>query len=223
MSAVTIAVGGRWREIEEDNSKLRSRLADLEHQSLTQKDSLDHVSQKLEVTTSEMHALRMENMSKTAELHSLEESFCASTAEIAEMKATAEVSALTIRQMNSQQDASSAKIQSLRQELEEALQQACQLKVQIASKEQALALESSLRKKAEAKNQLYHAELCTLESRLAKQGTHVQLLLRDKERLWSQLSRCRGTKEPSMQKQEDESGTRKPLKKDSLESKAGSG
>lgn len=224
MSAVTIAVGGRWREIEDDNSKLRSKLADLEHQFLMQKNLLDHVSQKLEVATSETDALRMENMSKTDELHSLEASFCASTAEIAEMKATAEVSASMICHMNSQQDASSEKIQSLRQDLEEALREACQLKVHIASKEQALALESSLKKKAEAKSQLRHAELCTLESRLAKQGTHVQLLLRDKERLWSQLSRCRGTKETS--KQEEESGTRgkeKVLKKDSLESKAGSG
>ena len=85
-------------------------------------------------------------------------------------------------------------IESLRGALEEKLHEASQFKTQLASKEQALALQSSLKKKAEAKNDLFHTELCTLESRIAKQSTHVQLLLRDKERLWSQLSRYRDGK-----------------------------
>lgn len=146
--------------------------------------------------------LRRENASKAEELNALKDSLRASTAEIAEMTLSAEVSASMIRDMNSEQDASSEKIESLRLQLEERLHEMGQLKSQLASKEQALQFESALKKKSEAKHQLCHAELCTLESRYAKQGSHVQLLLRDKERLWSQLSRCRGSESKEQSKQD---------------------
>ena len=191
---VTIAVGGRWREIEDENSELRSKLVASEQQLAVHKDMVVSVSDQLRVATSEMDSLRTENTSKADQLLSLKESLRISYAEIAEMKAQVEMSSSIIYDMNSQQDASSEMIESLRGALEEKLHEASQFKTQLASKEQALALQSSLKKKAEAKNDLFHTELCTLESRIAKQSTHVQLLLRDKERLWSQLSRYRDGK-----------------------------
>lgn len=191
---VTIAVGGRWREIEDENSELRSKLVASEQQLAVHKDMVVSVSDQLRVATSEMDSLRTENTSKADQLLSLKESLRISYAEIAEMKAQAEMSSSIIYDMNSQQDSSSEMIESLRGALEEKLHEASQFKTQLASKEQALALQSSLKKKAEAKNDLFHTELCTLESRIAKQSTHVQLLLRDKERLWSQLSRYRDGK-----------------------------
>ncbi len=191
---VTIAVGGRWREIEDENSELRSKLAASEQQLAVHKDMVVNVSDQLSVATSEMDSLREENTSKADQLLSLKESLRISYAEIAEMKTQTEMSSSIIFDMNSQQDASSEMIENLRVALEEKLHEASQFKTQLASKEQALALQSSLKKKAEAKNDLFHTELCTLESRIAKQSTHVQLLLRDKERLWSQLSRYRDGK-----------------------------
>ena len=195
--SVTIAVGGRWREIEDENSQLQHQLAASEARFSAQKSELDAVCEKLKLATSELERLEVSNMSKTAEMHLLEESLNASTEEIGEMRAAAEVSASTIQLQNSQQQASAAEIEHLRRELEGELHQIGQMKSQLASKEQTLALESSLRRKAEARNELFHAEMCTLESRFAKQGTHVQLLLRDKERLWSQLSRTRIPKSES--------------------------
>eukprot|EP00435_Cladocopium_sp_Y103_P044250 s1015_g12.t1 len=203
MSAVTIAVGGRWREIEDDNSDLRSKLAISEAQISMQRSELEDASEKLRCATSEMDILQRENASKAEEMNALKDSLRASKAEIAEMTISAEFSASMIGRMNSQQDASSEQIESLRLELQERFHELGQFKSQLASKEQALQLELTLKKKAEAKHQLCHAELCTLESRYAKQGSHVQLLLRDKERLWSQLARCRGSERKEQSKQDE--------------------
>lgn len=202
MSAVTIAVGGRWREIEDDNSDLRSKLAASEALVSMQRSELEDAFEKLRCTASDMDILQRENASKTEEVNALKDSLRASTAEIEEMTASAEVSASMIRDMNSEQDASSENIESLRLQLEERLHELGQFKSQLASKEQALQFESTLKQKAEAKHQLCHAELCTLESRYAKQGSHVQLLMRDKERLWSQLARCRGSESKEQSKQD---------------------
>ena len=202
MSAVTIAVGGRWREIEDENSDLRSKLAASEALVSMQRSELEDAFEKLRCTASDMDILQRENASKTEEVNALKNSLRASTAEIEEMTASAEVSASMIRDMNSEQDASSENIESLRLQLEERLHELGQFKSQLASKEQALQFESTLKQKAEAKHQLCHAELCTLESRYAKQGSHVQLLMRDKERLWSQLARCRGSESKEQSKQD---------------------
>ena len=151
MSAVTIAVGGRWREIEDENSDLRSKLAASEALVSMQRSELEDAFEKLRCTASDMDILQRENASKTEEVNALKNSLRASTAEIEEMTASAEVSASMIRDMNSEQDASSENIESLRLQLEERLHELGQFKSQLASKEQALQFESTLKQKAEAK------------------------------------------------------------------------
>merc|ERR1711920_317696 len=56
--------------------------------------------------------------------------------------------------------------------------------------------EAAERCRARAEVERLRAELDAAESRLANRGTHVDLLLREKERLWGQLSRERKRCEP---------------------------
>merc|ERR1712039_759875 len=66
----------------------------------------------------------------------------------------------------------------------------------LASTELRAANEAAGRCRAAAEVERFRAELDAAESRLANRGTHVDLLLREKERLWGQLSRERKRCEP---------------------------
>merc|ERR1719190_253382 len=80
---------------------------------------------------------------------------------------------------------------ALRCELEAALTEMSRLRLQAANAEISGAREQSGRCEAEAHGKHLQAELAVVEARLTNRGTHVDLLLREKERLWSQLSRAR--------------------------------
>ena len=196
MSGVTIAVGGRWREIEDENAQLRRDLVDSRAQLEQQEAELKASFSELEASRAEAFGLRRQEEESMVEAQRLCEALESSKKAREEVEAQNLEAARREEELLATKEALCLEVKKLGQGLEEANDGAFQLRAQLATKEQLLALETSLKKKAEAKNEMFHVELSTLESRYGKQSTHVQLLLREKERLWSQLSRSREAKPP---------------------------
>lgn len=96
-------------------------------------------------------------------------------------------------------------------------EEASQLQILAARAELRASREEGGRLEAEARRDCLQVELSVAEGRLINRGTHVDLLLRDKERLWGQLARARrGTctndesKEPPSTPQKDDVATGRP-------------
>lgn len=178
MSKAAVAVDGRRREIDDEYAELRKELAACRDQHARQMSVLDETSAKLRNLFSENDSLQSEALRRNH-------------VEMEEMKTSEAELTMRVGDLTAAKDALTLECTSLREKLEAVHHETFQLKSQLGSKEQTLALELSLKRKAEARNEHLQSELCALESRYAKQGTHVQLLLREKERLWSQLNRSR--------------------------------
>ena len=194
MSGVSIAVGGRWREIEDENAQLRRDLVASQVLREQQEADLNKASEELEALKSEALDLRQQAQEKIEEAQGLCEALESSEKAREQLEKQKLEAACREEELVATQEALCLEVKTLGQSLEEAKDLAKQLRAQLATKEQHLGLEMSLKKKAEAKNEILEVELSTMETRYGKQSTHVQLLLREKERLWSQLSRSREQK-----------------------------
>jgi len=190
---VTVAVGGRWQEIEDANHRLSRDLAVAEEDAISQKSALAKAEAALQMAASRDSSLREALEAKAAEAEALRESLVLSAQALAETSAAASIANEEVSQLTSSCSSFSFECQRLRQSLEESLAEASRTMTQLAARQQDLSLESSQKAEMAAKNLHLESELAMLQSRYTNQGTHVQLLLREKERLWTQLSRCRNT------------------------------
>lgn len=186
-----IGVGGRWREIEEENRTLC-----LELRAWQSEAALAH-----EQTEAAVHEAAMMRLQATAA-----EQACQRTKDEAAHLCN-ELS--FVREALSEAAIASATLESRACEAEDARQRlsaecsALQLRLcaheeenfrmeSISSKAELKASrEESGRLDAETSRDSLKAELSVSEGRLVNRGTHVELLLRDKERLWGQLARAR--------------------------------
>ncbi|CAE7207006.1 unnamed protein product [Symbiodinium necroappetens] len=188
---VTVAVGGRWQEIEDANHRLSRDLALAEEDAVSHKLALAKAEASLRMADSRNSGLREALEAKAAEAEAFRESLVLSAQALAETSAAASIANEEVSQLTSSCSSSAFECQRLRESLEESLAEASRTMTQLAAKQQDLSLESSQKAEMAAKNLHLESELAMLQSRYSNQGTHVQLLLREKERLWTQLSRCR--------------------------------
>eukprot|EP00927_Polykrikos_kofoidii_P072439 TRINITY_DN68558_c0_g1_i1.p1 TRINITY_DN68558_c0_g1~~TRINITY_DN68558_c0_g1_i1.p1 ORF type:complete len:408 (+),score=70.93 TRINITY_DN68558_c0_g1_i1:85-1308(+) len=186
-----IAVGGRWRALEEENQTLAAELA----------------AHRCEVSAATSACAAAESIVKGSE-----EIAAASQKECAEAKIEAtelrcEISILRCNLNEASEAAEQSRDYSeqlekaneilleelfLSQEDSDVLRkQASALRASGAACEVRVRHEVDAMAVAESSCERLRAELEVMESRLANRGTHVDLLLRDKERLWTQLSRAR--------------------------------
>ncbi|CAE8642015.1 unnamed protein product, partial [Polarella glacialis] len=101
--------------------------------------------------------------------------------------------------LGQESEAFAAACGQLRSELEASQAEASRRRSLAAGAEQSAAFERSAKGRAEARNEHLEAELAAAQCRLANRGTHVELLIRERERLWAQLERSRrrgGAEEP---------------------------
>lgn len=96
-----------------------------------------------------------------------------------------------IGELSERGEATSAECATLQSELSRSRAETSRFRGLAASWEVQAAQEHSWWTEAEASSSRLREDLAAAESRLANRGTHVELLLREKERLWSQLSTAR--------------------------------
>ncbi|CAE7255283.1 TTLL6 [Symbiodinium sp. CCMP2456] len=177
---VTVAVGGRWQEIEDANHRLSRDLALAEEDAVSQKLALAKAEAALQMAASRNNGLREALEAKAAEAEAFRESLLLSAQALAEASAAASIANEEVSQLTSSWSSSSFECQRLRQSLEESVAEASRTMTQLAAKQQDLSLESSQKAEMAAKNLHLESELAMLQSRYSNQGTHVQLLLREK-------------------------------------------
>lgn len=191
MATPFVAVGGRWREIEEQNVAQARHLKELRSEA--------------EVERAALQSSRM----RVAELEALAAKFClerdAEAAASQEFRAEIRIlrtqlgdsceqgsaSQLQASELQAECVARLAEVTTLQEALEATRAEARSFRSQLAATAQRLALEQSSRNEANALVDRLKAELQAAEGRLINRGTHVELLLKEKERLWAQLMRAR--------------------------------
>ena len=178
---VTVAVGGRWQEIEDANHRLSRDLAAAEEDVATQKAALAMAEASLISASSSNRSLHQTLEVKTEEAEALRESLVQSAQALAETSAAASLANEEKAQLTSSCSDLLLECQRLRQSLEDSLAEASQARSQLAARQQDLSLESSQKAEMAAKNLHLESELAMLQSRYTNQGTHVQLLLREKD------------------------------------------
>eukprot|EP00931_Biecheleriopsis_adriatica_P109394 TRINITY_DN83657_c0_g1_i1.p1 TRINITY_DN83657_c0_g1~~TRINITY_DN83657_c0_g1_i1.p1 ORF type:complete len:311 (-),score=79.28 TRINITY_DN83657_c0_g1_i1:70-1002(-) len=189
--AATIFVGGRWRKIEEENEVLQSELAESRRETAVSATALRCAEAGLEAAARTEEKLRAELSAATADATCCGQSLAASRLafdEVSEAVALANCRAAELAQARSILSEEAAQ---LHQALDRAQREACGARTALAASEQRISLERSCRGKAESRGEHLEAEVAVGQNRLVAARTHVELLLREKERLWGQLARSR--------------------------------
>ena len=88
---VTVAVGGRWQEIEDANHRLSRDLAVAEEDAISQKSALAKAEAALQMAASRDSSLREALEAKAAEAEALRESLVLSAQALAETSAAASI------------------------------------------------------------------------------------------------------------------------------------
>jgi len=186
-----VAFGGRWNTLQEENSVLTAEI----------RASQEEVSW----AGVELEAARRRNREVNDEATTLQSAFYESTltssmltGELATMRCAlgdaSEAGAAAAQRAAERKyalEALESENMTLRSDIAVAQEAASRSELLAAAAEIRAAQERSGRHEAEACAENLTAKLSASEARLANRATHVDLLLRDKERLWAQLSRAR--------------------------------
>ncbi|CAE7266060.1 hypothetical protein AK812_SmicGene10874 [Symbiodinium microadriaticum] len=165
---VTVAVGGRWQEIEDANHRLSRDLALAEEDAVSHKLALAKAEAALQMADSRNSGLREALEAKAAEAEAFRESLVLSAQALAETSAAASIANEEVSQLTSSCSSSSFECQRLRESLEESMAEASRTMTQLAAKQQDLSLESSQKAEMAAKNLHLESELAMLQSRMTK-------------------------------------------------------
>eukprot|EP00929_Paragymnodinium_shiwhaense_P040155 TRINITY_DN20987_c0_g1_i1.p1 TRINITY_DN20987_c0_g1~~TRINITY_DN20987_c0_g1_i1.p1 ORF type:complete len:341 (-),score=67.09 TRINITY_DN20987_c0_g1_i1:263-1231(-) len=187
----TVALGGCWQELEERNSALRALLQTSESELALAE------SARAQAIQAEEHFERSEVAEHTRR-HQVEEEAGQLRCEVLFLRTALSEASQAGEEATSKAQASSSHAVSLRDEFAEsqaALEReslaASSLRGKLAAIECRASCEASALAEAVARSECLSAELQVAEARFCNRGTHVDLLLRDKTRLWSQLEKLR--------------------------------
>lgn len=186
-----VGVGGRWHAIEEENRALASELQAWRGEAESAHGELATARREEQALQSQSAASEAVCEASNQELHDCqsEAAFLRQTlARGAEASADLQGQIFEVTGARSELAAECAALQRSLGKHEE---QASQLQGLAARAELKASREESGRLEAEASRDCLRAELNIAEERLVKRGVHVDVLLQDKQRLWSQLSRAR--------------------------------
>mmetsp|Transcript_89449 Transcript_89449/g.158768 ORF Transcript_89449/g.158768 Transcript_89449/m.158768 type:complete len:293 (-) Transcript_89449:28-906(-) len=191
LPTAAVTVGGRWREIELENESLVLQLGRSREEVDVAQAALRCAQDGLASADHLESALRSELAEALQDRDLAQEKWTSSQRACEELAEAAQLSHSWATELGESRDAFSAESYELKRELQVAEAEASRFRALAASSEQRTGLERSSRWKAEARNEHFEAELAVVQGRLANRGTHVDLLLREKERLFVQLARRR--------------------------------
>jgi len=188
-----IAVGGRWREIEEQNLQLGAALSELGAQAEGDRRALHRAQAELEAEVGaasrgreELHEVRAEARASAQEVAALRRALAYQEEVAARAEALAEERQATIVCLGE------ACSEAERGRAAEA-DAANRCRARLAGRTVDLDQETRRSAEAAARSEALACELASTEERLSHRGTHVDRLLREKERLWSQLEQLRAS------------------------------
>jgi len=221
VTCARVSLGGRWQEMEEKNVALRAELQACHGEAVQAELTLAAAESERRAAEKEADAsCRRGNecAEQVLQLQSEATFLSRALAEAAEDNARIECCAQEFARSHS---TAADECSALRQRSEEAEAEMSSLRRLVSEFEGCASQEQAGRREAETRCDCLQAELSLAEARLTNRGTHVDLLLRDKERLWVQLERARrrgdgkGTKNDAMgerTKCESRNGPSTPVK-----------
>mmetsp|Transcript_56147 Transcript_56147/g.159225 ORF Transcript_56147/g.159225 Transcript_56147/m.159225 type:complete len:299 (-) Transcript_56147:23-919(-) len=191
MARPRVAVGGRWLLLEEENGAVAAQLRESSSEAAALSAALAATRQQLQAEHTEAGALARQRDLAVAEASENSEELASLRSAYAEL-ATAGARAEALAEGRGEELEAAASLRcSLEQSLESSRAGAASQAERAAKTGRRLGSECEERREAEARWEALSAELATAEGHLINRGTHVDLLLRDKQRLWEQLARAR--------------------------------
>eukprot|EP00928_Gymnodinium_smaydae_P051786 TRINITY_DN3540_c0_g1_i5.p1 TRINITY_DN3540_c0_g1~~TRINITY_DN3540_c0_g1_i5.p1 ORF type:complete len:338 (-),score=81.52 TRINITY_DN3540_c0_g1_i5:90-1103(-) len=187
----SVALGGRWRLLEEENLALRAELETRNRAIGLAESTAEHAQQGWRLAEAQAERRRAEAEAAVAEVAALRLQLSSETCKLEEAAAAHGAMSQRADELNAAREALTSEGAQLRATLGNCESAAARFRSAAAGSELKLAREEGLRCEAEASGERLRAELNVAEGRLKNRGTHVELLLREKERLWGQLSRAR--------------------------------
>mmetsp|Transcript_62359 Transcript_62359/g.97029 ORF Transcript_62359/g.97029 Transcript_62359/m.97029 type:complete len:335 (+) Transcript_62359:68-1072(+) len=190
-TSVSVGLGGSWRALENENKRLAACLANATHEAARAEEYRQHAERAREhackaeaVAFEERARAEIERAEWRSEASALQKSLSESSDANTETSTKLTLSSDTCNALHTE-------LATCQQALRKESDQAAALRAKIASAESHAAQECTALAEMTASHECVSAELHVAESRLSKRAMHVDLLLRDKERLWSQVARLR--------------------------------
>lgn len=191
-----VGVGGRWRVLEEENDELSLELQTLRNEVASTRQELQVAKCGFAASASDADALRGECHETTVEVCRLRGELASVSASLWETSEARVVANGRVDQLEVARTELTEECSSIQRSFEVLREETVQQRRILASSELRAANEGAGRCRAEADIERLRAEVEAAAFRLVNRGTHVDLLLREKERLWGQLSRERKRCEP---------------------------
>eukprot|EP00928_Gymnodinium_smaydae_P051787 TRINITY_DN3540_c0_g1_i6.p1 TRINITY_DN3540_c0_g1~~TRINITY_DN3540_c0_g1_i6.p1 ORF type:complete len:341 (-),score=98.76 TRINITY_DN3540_c0_g1_i6:52-1074(-) len=172
----SVALGGRWRLLEEENLALRAELETRNRAIGLAESTAEHAQQGWRLAEAQAERRRAEAEAAVAEVAALRLQLSSETCKLEEAAAAHGAMSQRADELNAAREALTSEGAQLRATLGNCESAAARFRSAAAGSELKLAREEGLRCEAEASGERLRAELNVAEGRLKNRGTHVDKL-----------------------------------------------